>query len=172
MGGVPDLFETPRVHDRDGVGHRHGLLLVVGHVDERDADLGLDPLELDLHLPAQLQVEGAQRFVQKQDVGPVDNGPRQRDTLLHATGELTGLLLRDVSKLDELKGLHGLYLVALDLATTQPEGDVVEDAQVGEKGIALEDGVDVALVGLGFGDVPVTDPDLPDRRLVEPSDHP
>jgi hypothetical protein len=50
--GVPDLFETPRVHDRDGVGHRHGLLLVVGHVDERQTDLRLDPLQLDLHLPA------------------------------------------------------------------------------------------------------------------------
>ena len=29
-------------------------------------DLGLDPLELDLHLPAQLQVEGAERLVEQQ----------------------------------------------------------------------------------------------------------
>jgi hypothetical protein len=31
----------------------------VGDVHERDADLGLNPFELDLHLPPQLEVERA-----------------------------------------------------------------------------------------------------------------
>src|SRR5665811_1469226 len=40
-----------------------------------------------------------------------------------------------------------------------------------EQRIALEHGVDVALIGPGLGDVLVTDPDLADGRLVQPGDH-
>ena len=61
-----ELLDPARVHHRDRVGHRHGLLLVVRDVHEGDADLGLDPLELDLHLPAQLEVERAERLVEQQ----------------------------------------------------------------------------------------------------------
>ena len=48
------------------VRHRQRLLLVVRHVDERDADVLLDALELDLELLAQLEVERAQRLVEQQ----------------------------------------------------------------------------------------------------------
>ena len=57
--GVAELLDLARVHDRDPVAHRERLFLVVGHVHERDADLGLDALELDLELAAELEVEGA-----------------------------------------------------------------------------------------------------------------
>ena len=36
------LLDHAAVHHRDAVGHRERLLLVVGHVDERDPDLALD----------------------------------------------------------------------------------------------------------------------------------
>ena len=54
-------------------------------------DLGLDPLELDLHLPAQLEVERAERLVEQQHLGPVDERPGQGDPLLLAAGELRRL---------------------------------------------------------------------------------
>jgi len=41
------------VHDRDAVGHRERFLLVVRDVEERDPDLTLDRLQLDLHLVAE-----------------------------------------------------------------------------------------------------------------------
>ena len=66
VGRGAHLLDPAVVHDRDGVGHGHGLFLVVRHVDERDADLGLDALELELHLPAQLEVERAERLVEQQ----------------------------------------------------------------------------------------------------------
>ena len=69
LAGGAHLLDHAGVHHRDGVGHRHGLLLVVGDVDEREADLGLDPLELDLHRAAQLEVERAQRLVEQQHLG-------------------------------------------------------------------------------------------------------
>src|SRR5262249_16314066 len=54
------LLELALAEDGDAVGHRHGLTLVVGDVDHGDADLAVDPLELDLHLLAQVLVESAE----------------------------------------------------------------------------------------------------------------
>ena len=53
----------------------------MGHVDERDPDLVLDPLELQLHLLAELQVERAERLVEEEDARPVDERPRESDAL-------------------------------------------------------------------------------------------
>ena len=60
----------------------------MGDEEEGDADLALDRLELDLHLLAQLEVEGAERLVEQQHSGPVDQGAGQRDPLPLAAGEL------------------------------------------------------------------------------------
>ena len=86
--GLVHLLDLAAVHHRDPVGHRERLLLVVRHVDERDADLALDPLQLHLQALAELQVEGAERLVEQQDLGQVDQRAGQRDPLLHAAGEL------------------------------------------------------------------------------------
>ena len=50
----------------------------------------LDRLELDLHLLAELEVEGAERLVEEEHAGPVDEGAGQRDALALPTGELRG----------------------------------------------------------------------------------
>ena len=39
-----DLLNGALIHDHDGVGHGQSLLLIVGHIDEGDAHLLLDPL--------------------------------------------------------------------------------------------------------------------------------
>ena len=80
-GRIAQLLVPAVVHDRDAIGHRHRFFLVVGHEDERDPDLLLDPLQLDLHLLAQLQVEGPERFVEQQHRRPVDERPGERDAL-------------------------------------------------------------------------------------------
>ena len=71
IGGRPDLFHHGAAEDRDPVRHRQRLLLVVGHVDERDPDRALDLLQLDLHLLAELQVEGAERLVEREQAGEI-----------------------------------------------------------------------------------------------------
>ena len=57
-------------------------------VDERDADLALQALQLDLHLLAQLQVERAERLVEQQHRRPVHERTRQRDALALPAAEL------------------------------------------------------------------------------------
>ena len=64
--GSPTCSIAAVVEDRDPVAHGQRLLLVVGDEHEGDADLALDLLQLDLHLPAQLEVERAERLVEQQ----------------------------------------------------------------------------------------------------------
>jgi hypothetical protein len=68
--GVPTCRILPLIHDRETVRHGERLFLVVGDEDERDAGLVLQPLELDLHVLAQLQIERRQRLVEQQNLGP------------------------------------------------------------------------------------------------------
>ncbi len=105
LGGGADLFDVARVHDRDAVTHRQRFLLVVRHVDERDADLALNPLELELHRVPQLEVEGAERLVEQQRARVVDQRAGQRDALLLAAGQLTRLALGEVGETDDLEDL-------------------------------------------------------------------
>ena len=81
LGRRPYLLDAALVEDRDAVGHRQRLLLVVRHVDERDPDLALDRLELDLHLLAELEVERAERLVEQEHLRAVDDRAREGDAL-------------------------------------------------------------------------------------------
>ena len=91
LGRRADLLDAAVVEHRDAVAHGQRLLLVVGDEDEGDADLALDRLELDLHLLAELEVERAERLVEQQHPGPVDQRPGERDPLALAARELAGL---------------------------------------------------------------------------------
>jgi hypothetical protein len=126
----PHLFDLAQVHHRDRVGHGHGLLLVVGDVHEGQPDLGLDPLELDLHLSAQLEVQAPKRFVEQEHLGVVDQGPSDCDALLLATGQLGRLAVGQVGQLHQRASCRPAPDV-LDTAALGTEGDVVEDLRCG-----------------------------------------
>jgi len=163
-----------RVHDREPVGHRQRLLLVVGDVEEGDADLLLERLQLDLERLAELRVEGTERLVQEQDCRVEDERARQGDTLLLAAGELRGLPPLVAGKLHELEGLpDALFDFGLRApGAPEAERDVVEDVQVREECVVLEDRVHVALVRRGVGDIGPVQDDLARGRLLEAGDHP
>ena len=103
--GVGELLDVAVEHDRDAVAHGHRLFLVVGDEDEGDAELALEQLELDLHLLAQLAVERAERLVEEQHAGPVDERPGERDALLLAARQLPRLAVRELGHLDHVERL-------------------------------------------------------------------
>ena len=100
-----DLLDPPVVHDGDAGRHRHRLLLVVRDVDERRADVAVDLRELDLQPLAQLQVERAERLVEQEHGGPVDERPCHRDALLLPARELAGKALAEALEPDERERL-------------------------------------------------------------------
>ena len=60
------LLDIALVHDNDRVGHRERLFLVVGDIDKGDSQLIFQADQLILHVLAELQVESAERLVEKQ----------------------------------------------------------------------------------------------------------
>ena len=119
----------------------------MGDVDERDPDLLLDGLELDLHLLAELEVERAERLVEQQHARPVDERAGERDPLPLAARELAGLAPVVALEPDHAERLGDprRALGLGDLADHQPVRDVVADGHVREQRVVLEDRVDVAV---------------------------
>src|SRR5438105_5520688 len=69
------LHDAAAIHDGYPVGHRHGLVLVMGDIDECNTDLPLDAGELRLHLLAELEVESAERLIEEEHGWPVHERP-------------------------------------------------------------------------------------------------
>ena len=64
--GLPTCWITPWFMTTTRSRHGQRFFLVVGDIDEGDARALLDALELDLHVLAQLEVQGAERLVEQQ----------------------------------------------------------------------------------------------------------
>ena len=171
---MPDLLDAAALEDREPVAHRQRLVLVVGDVDEGDADLPLERLELDLHLLAELQVEGAERLVEEQDARAVDQRAGEGHALALAAGELAGPASPKPGELAPASSISSARARgARPLGTPldhEPVGHVLGDGHVGEERVVLEDGVDVALVGRHAGDVLAVEEDPARVGLLEAGD--
>ena len=143
-----DLLDLALTHDDDLVGHGERLLLVVGDIDEGDAHLALDLLKLHLHTLAQLQVKGAQRLIEEENLRLVYERTCDGDTLLLTAGQGRHTAVLEALEVDEAQ--HALHLSIDDilryLLLTETEGDVVIDVHVRKKRIALENRIDRTLV--------------------------
>ena len=138
--GRANLLDDALVDDHDAVAHGHGLGLVVGDVDHRNAVLLLNVLDLKAHALAQLCVQIGQGLVQKEQVGMAQEELGQRDAHLPAARELGARAL----KVGDLKAQAGqdLARVALELVAAQVLKAVLDLA------VLVEEGVDVfALLG-------------------------
>ncbi len=82
------LRDAALVHQHHQVRHGQRLGLVVRDVDECRADAAVDALDFELHLIAQLLVEGAERLVHQQQARMRNQRSRHRHPLLLAAGQL------------------------------------------------------------------------------------
>src|SRR5439155_7698143 len=121
----------------------------MGDVQRGDADLAMQARELEAHARAGLRVQLGERLVEKQEPGLDDESTRYRHALPLVSRELAGPARLDAGKAHLPQG--GLDL-ALELgppraALAEPEGHVLEHAQVGPEGVVAEDHAQVALPG-------------------------
>ncbi len=174
LRGSADLLDAAEVEHCDAVTHREGFVLIVGHVDERDAHLDLDPLELDLHVLTELEVERTEGLVEQQHAGPVHECARERDSLPLPTRQLRDPAIAVAVEMHEAECLFGAgSAVALGHPPhLQPELDVLADGHVGEQRVVLEHGVDVSVVRRDARDILAVQEHSTRGRLLEPRDHP
>ena len=168
--GRTELHDAAAVHHGEPVRHLERLLLVVRDEHEGDADLALQRGQLGAQRVAQLGVEGAERLVEEEHRRLEDERAGEGDALLLAAGQLVRAALRRTplswTSSSALATRAGPGLLVEVLAPPQPVRDVLLDVEVGEQRVALEDGVDRALVGRGLRDVDAVDEDLPVGRAA------
>ena len=63
------LLDVALVHYDNRIGHGEGLFLIMGDINKCDSQLIFQPDQFVLHVLAQLEIQGSQRLVQKQDLG-------------------------------------------------------------------------------------------------------
>ena len=172
--GVPICSILPVVEHREAVAHRERLLLVVRHVDERDPELLLELLQLDLELLAELEVERTERLVQQQSLRAIHERPSKRDPLPLAARQLRGLAAAVAPQAHELERLSRAPppLVTRHLLHAQSVLHVLLNRHVREERVVLEDRVDVPRVGRQVRDVAPAELDRPLVGPLEAGYHP
>ena len=172
----PTWSTRPSRMHRDAVGERQRLLLVVGHVDRRDAELALQLADLRAHLHAELGVEVGQRLVEQQDVGvrararaparPAAAGRRRAgpEAALEP-GEVRPCAARRSSRARRSRPRRAG-------AACSPKATFCAHGHVRPERVVLEHHADVALVRRQRVDAAVAEADLARVRRVEAGDQP
>ena len=170
--GRVQLYQFAVVNDRDPVGHRQRLALVMGHVNRCHAELAVQVLELDLHPFAEFLVQRRQRLVHQQNPRSEHECTCQRDALPLPTGQLIDVARAKPGELDRLQRLFDTRrtLRTGDAAQLQGKADVVRDIHVRKQGIALKHHAHFTLVRWRQNDLVFAKPDAAGVRAVEPGD--
>src|SRR5262249_18410119 len=125
------------------------LALIVSHIDDRHVDHAVELLQLDLHVLAELLVEGSQRLVHENQAWLEDERSRERHPLLLAARELRRSAIAKLPQPDDVESTvdASLDLVLRAFAHREREGDIVRNRHVWEERVALKHHADVALIG-------------------------
>src|SRR3984893_583809 len=103
----------PRAHDHHPVGEEDRLVDGVGDEEHRLGLLVPDPLQLEVHLLARHRVQRAERLVHQQEARLEQQGPADRDPLLHAAGQLARVVVRESLEADQADPIPGHPLTLL-----------------------------------------------------------
>jgi hypothetical protein len=136
--------------------------------------LFLQTLELDLHLPAELEVKGAQGFVKEQHLGPVDNRPRHGNPLPLAAGKFVGPSAFIAGKLHQGESfVYGFFYFRL-CQPLEPEAvtDVLFYVHVGEERVVLKYHIYAAPVWFQAADILSVDKNTAGVGAFKPRDDP
>ena len=111
--------------------------------------MAVQAFEFGLHLLAQLQIQCAQRFIQQQHLGAIDQRPGQSHPLTLTTGEFGGLAGAITTESHQLQRLFAARhaIAAANALDLQAIGHVLRHTEVRKEGVILKHGIDVTQVG-------------------------
>ncbi len=119
------LLEHSPAHHGDPVAQRHGLRLVVRHVDRGDAEFLGELGYLGPQVVAELRVEVGERLVHQEGRGLARDGPAHRDPLALTAGELAGEPVQDALDAEHPGRVLDAHVVVLArVLQLQREADV------------------------------------------------
>src|SRR5579859_6649533 len=169
-----DLLERTIAEQRDTIGKRHGLVLIVGDKEKSNADFALQRFQFALHLFAKIGVERGERLIEQQELRTINQRASERDALLLPAAEGRGPRIGEAAHLHHAQSLfHAAgdfrFWGGLD---SQAVRHVFANVQVREERIILKDGVHAALVWGKRVQALAAHPDFSGRRLLEAGDQP
>src|SRR6516162_3279792 len=118
------------------------------HVDEGDAHLSMNSLQLDLHALTNLEIERAEGLIEEEDGRLLDERARQRHALLLSSAELVWVAGLIAPQLDRPKHPCNRVPDSLFVSRVYPKakGDVFVDGHMRKQRILLKHRVHVAPV--------------------------
>ena len=102
-----DLLYNAGTHNNYAVAHCHCFALIVGYINNGDAQFLLNSKDFKAHGFTQLSIQVRQRFVQQQQAGLCYQSARQSYTLLLTAGQLMRITLAVFAQMNQLQ--HLLY---------------------------------------------------------------
>ena len=171
--GRADLLGIAAAQDHHPISQRHGLGLVVSHVDGGGAQSLLQSGDLGAHLDAQFGVEVAQRLVHQKRLGLANDGPPHRHSLTLPAGQLGRLAVEQFGQVEDRGGLVDLGgdLGLAQLGQRQREGDVLTHGHVRVEGVGLKHHGDVTVAWRLLVDACPADAQLPGGDVLQARDH-
>ena len=155
IGRCSYLLNLSLAHHHDGVAQGQGFFLVVGYVDEGNAQSLVHFLQFQLHVLAHLQVECSKWFIEQEYFRLVHDGTGDGNALLLSTRKRVDVAVFVIAHVHHFQGtLHLRHdLVLRRVLEFQAESDVVKYIEVRKQGIFLEHRVHVAFVGWQVGNI-------------------
>src|SRR5690606_2579225 len=99
-----ELLDTSAVHQADAIRHGERFLLVMGDIEDGDAELAMNAPDFELHLFAQTLVERAQWLIHEDDAGLIDDRAGNGNALLLAARQFLREAGRKMLELHERQG--------------------------------------------------------------------
>ena len=142
----------------------------MGDEQKGDAGFALHGFQLGAHLFAEFGIEGGEGLVEEEQPGFEGDGAREGHPLFFAAGKLGGIAIVLGRQAGLIRGLEGLFDWLFAMRRSRSPIRRAEGGEVGEKGVVLEDGGDVALVGFESVDAGAVEENFAGSGLVEASD--
>ena len=142
----------------------------MGDIDEGDAQLLLQALELNLHLAPELEIQCTKRLIQQKDLRLVHKGTGNSHTLPLSAGQLCWLAGLIARKLHQSKRIrNGFFtLKSRHVLQLQRIADVLPHIHMGEKSIILEDHVHIPFFRREIGHILPVEEDGTAVTAVQP----
>ena len=167
------LQQAAVLHQRDAIGHRERILLIVRHEERGEAEPAQRGAELVARAAAQVRIEIRERLVEQQRPRLDHQRARERDALLLAARERLDRARRGTIEPDVRERGRGARaaLRLRDAARLEPERDVLLDRHVREERVVLKHHPEAAHARCARRDVLALEPHAPGIRRLVARDH-
>ena len=167
------LLDKAVFHDNDPVAQRHGLGLIVGHVNKRSVQFTAQRQDLGAHLVSQLCVQIGQRFVHQKNLRLAHDGTADGHALPLTAGERLRLTLQEFS---DGKALGRFFdLLVDDGFRIFPQSETVSDVfihrHMGIQSVILKNHGDIPVFWRDIVHQAVANIDIPGCGRFKARDH-